>query len=190
VDDIWQLAPASVYPTMAYYNTFPDSGQEQINLIKIDFEAWGTRSLIWFIIKGWNPFMGMTSMSVCLSVRPPPVTFERFNIFESRFLHITYAVICRFKFIFISKSNRPFRSTVKGHMHMNYEVRIPSCEVSLERSCQELSNAIQLMDLVTVIWPAGTSLRSTKYHIIWGVVGKVFPTLVSPLGYTRFERFI
>jgi hypothetical protein len=32
-----------------------------------------------------------------------------------------------------------------------YEVRIPSCDVLLERSCQELSNDIQLMDPLTVI---------------------------------------
>jgi hypothetical protein len=57
---------------------------------------------------------------VCLSVGPPPVTFERLNIFESRFRHMTYAVISRFKFIFISKSDGPLRFTVKGHIHMKY----------------------------------------------------------------------
>jgi hypothetical protein len=47
------------------------------------------------------------------------------------------------------KSDGPFRSTVKGHV--NFNCIAPSCEVSLERSCQELSNDIQLMDPVTVI---------------------------------------
>jgi hypothetical protein len=40
---------------------------------------------------------------------------------------------------------------VNGQRSYTYEVRIPLCDVSLERSCQELSNDIQLMDPLTVI---------------------------------------
>jgi hypothetical protein len=43
-------------------------------------------------------------MSVC----PAPVTFERFNIFETRFRHSIERVICRFKFAFKMKSDGPF----------------------------------------------------------------------------------
>jgi hypothetical protein len=87
-----------------------------------------------------------------------------------------------------TKSDDPFR--VNGQRSYTYEVRIPSCDVSLERSCQELSNDIQLMDPVTVIWPAGTFLRSTKYPIMWGVVGKVLSRAFQRcMTYAPCERF-
>jgi hypothetical protein len=54
-----------------------------------------------------------------------------------------------FKLVFKMKLDGPFRSTVKGHV--NFNCIAPSCEVSLERSCQELSDNIQLKDPVTVI---------------------------------------
>jgi hypothetical protein len=60
--------------------------------------------------------MRMTSMSVC----PGTVTLERLNIFESRFQHPTYGVICRLKFVFISKLNVPFGSSVKVNIHFKY----------------------------------------------------------------------
>jgi hypothetical protein len=88
-------------------------------------------------------------MSVCLSVCPPPVTFERFNIFEIRFRYSSESVICRFKFVFKMKSDGPFRSTVKGHV--NFNCIAPSCEVSLERSSKGLSSDAELRGPVTVV---------------------------------------
>jgi hypothetical protein len=98
--------------------------------------------------------MGMTDLSVyrsidrsidlsasCISLT---VQYFRnlFSAFDIRGLHTVQ--VC-----FLRKSDGPFRSTVKGHVTFNCIT--PSCEVSLERSCQELSNDIQLMDPVTVI---------------------------------------
>jgi hypothetical protein len=88
-------------------------------------------------------------MSVRLSVCPPPVTFERFNIFDIRFRHSSERVICRFKLVFKMKSDGPFRSTVKGHV--NFNCIAPSCEVSLERSSKGLSSDAKVIGPVTVV---------------------------------------
>jgi hypothetical protein len=102
--------------------------------------------------------------SICLSSCTDLVNALRFSVIDVRGPKSVKAGF----FIEIGRSLQ-----VNGQRSYTYEVRIPSCDVSLESSWQDLSNDIQLMDPLTVIWPAGTFLRSTKYPIMWGVIGKV-----------------
>jgi hypothetical protein len=61
------------------------------------------------IIKGWEPFMGMTSLSVCLSVRLLRSLY-RVNVFERGFPQSTQEVSNKFKFVPL---DGPFR--LHGH---------------------------------------------------------------------------
>jgi hypothetical protein len=144
-------------------------------------------SCIVALIKGWNPFMGMPCLSVALSLCPVEDLLNALRFWNTVFVidvRGPKSVKARF-FIEIGRSLQ-----VNGQRSYTYEVRIPSCDVSLERSCQELSNDIQLMDPVTVIWPAGTFLRSSKYPIMWGVVGKVLSRAFQRcMTYAPCERF-
>jgi hypothetical protein len=68
------------------------------------------------------------------------VSLQRSNIFEIGFRHSTNGVICNFKFVFVTKSDGPFR--VYGQRSYTYKCITPSCEVSLERSFIGLFNDI------------------------------------------------
>jgi hypothetical protein len=97
--------------------------------------------------------MGMTILSVRPSVRPSSVFCWRSKFRTGHNFAFLFSVIDSLGYIagqvrYRTKSDDPFRSTVIGHSNFKYEA--PSCEVSLERSCQELSNDEQNMHPVNV----------------------------------------
>jgi hypothetical protein len=87
--------------------------------------------------------MGMTILSVCLSVCLSSVYCSRDNFRTVHNFGFLFSVIDSVGYItrqvrYRTKSDDPFRSTVKGHS--NFKYKAPSCEVSLERSSKGLSN--------------------------------------------------
>jgi hypothetical protein len=100
--------------------------------------------------------MGMTILSVrCPSVCPSVLGFcWRSNFRTVHNFGFLFSVIDCLGYItgqvrYRTKSDDPFRSTVKGHSKFKYKA--PSCEVSLERSSIGLSNDALLMGPVTVV---------------------------------------